>query len=695
MAGSWLLFFLVLVVCMAAVAFTVQQRSLSQQLDAGRFRHLTQRMRDLDAALADFDAEFATKFASTADRAVQAANDSMGDVESTNAAAAMAMGVSVNMSTRLIEILNSVQKNYEDLEALAAKLSGEERDTMFRVSEKMRARHAELASRIKDDGLTGIVDTTAEGFTAEAARESFAAEPGLRKAGIELGAPEIQALDAATDTDAANGLTLKESLYYRMSEIPEVMARAKDLVVGKPESPVFRMLRELRTSNAAGLSALRTAANNDANVNNLLGEFAAIGAEKAATMSRATAGVLDDLRKSFSGLALTQTVSGVTQRADETAAAASVAAKVKVAADKAAAAAAQDQTMSAAARKTASDWAVTATRNYMVAALTAEEATIQEEKATTLLALARAAASESAASDNVDRYKRIAALWNKTPYPWDRTPIQQGMLEYLSPATRGALKCALSVRRVSQAYEGPLFRLKCPGAVPETQDFWATEDSVLSTQPKKLGTKVDMWSGGSPIQVLAWFDQSGAGSHAVFAGASEPPTLTLYGNMAVNVSFDDAKGLKLPNGMLPSDDSAYLISFLHGKAAPGATFFSSLSADGKANAIGVNAAGTGYYSSWFASAEADAATVLTAGKPSKGINVIVANEGDRRLMYLNNGVAGEKAVDSSLLFDRNPMVGGRTSGTPGQGEFTLNRLYVLGGVVTDAGDMAELNMLSA
>jgi hypothetical protein len=685
MAGSWLLFFLVAIVCMAAVAFTVQQRSMSQELDAGRFRVLTRRMRDLDSVLADFDAEFATKFASTADRTVEAANGSMGDVESTNAEAAMAMGVSVKMSTRLIDILNAVQTNYEDLEALAAKLSGEERVTMFRVSEKMRARHAELASRIKDDGLTSIVDQTAEGFTSE---------PGLRKAGVDLDAPEIQALDAATGTDAANGLTLKESLYYRMSEIPEVMTRAKDLVVGKPESPVFRMLRELRTSNAAGLSALRTAAYKDADVNNLLGEFAAIGAEKAATMSKATAGVLDDLRKSFTGLALTQTVSGVAQRADEKAAAALVAAKVKVAADKAAAAAARDQTMSAAARKTASDWALTATRNYMAAALTAEEATIQDNRATSLLALARAAASESASSDNVDRYKRIAALWNKTPFPWDRTPIQQGMIEYLNPETRGVLKCALSVRRVSQAYEGPLFRLKCPGAVPETQDFWATEDSVLSTQPKKLGTKVDMWSGGSPIQVLAWFDQSGAGSHAVFAGASEPPTLTLYGNMAVNVEFDDAKALKLPNGMLPADASAYLVSLLHGKAAPGATFFTSLSDPEKREfKIGVNAAGTGYYSSWYTGADATAPSVLTAGKPSKGINVIVANEGDRRLIYINNGVAGEKVVDSSLRFDKDPMIG-RTDGVAGQGAFTLNRLYVLGGVVTDAVDLAELNMLA-
>lgn len=686
MAGSWLLFFLVLIVCMAAVAFTVQQRSMSQQLDAGRFRHLTRRMRDLDAVLADFDAEFATKFASTADRAVEAANGSMANVEVVNAEASKATGLSVQMSTKLVQVLNAVKKNYEDLEMLAAKLSDEDRATMFRVSEKMRARHAELASRIKDDGLTAVVDKTAEGFQA------FSVEPGLRKAGVELGAPKMRALEAATVADAKNGLSLKESLYYRMSEIPEVMARAKDLVVGKPESPVFRMLRELRASNAAGLSALRTAASNDANVNSLLGEFAAIGAAKAATMSKATAGVLDDLRKSFTGLALTQSVNGVAQRADETAAAAAVAAKVKAAADKAAAAAARDTTMSVAAKKTASDWAMTATRNYMAAALKAEDSRIQEEKATSLLALARAAASESAASENVDRYKRIAALWNKTPYPWDRTPIQQGMLEYLNPETQGALKCALSVRKISQAYEGPLFRLKCPGAVPETQDFWATEDSVLSSQPNKLGTRVDMWSGGSPIQVMAWFDQSGAGSHAVFVGASEPPTLTLYGNIAVNVAFDDAKGLKLPNGMLPGDDRAYLVSLLHGKASSGATFFSSKSDIGKAFTIGVNAAGTGYYSSWFASAEAVSATVLTAGKPSKGINLIVANEPDRHLMYINNAVAGEKPSTGTLRFDKDPRVGG-SYGVPGQGTFTLNRMYVLGGAVTDAVDLAELNML--
>jgi hypothetical protein len=686
MAGSWLLFFLVLVVCMAVVAFTVQQRSISQQLEAGRFRVLTRRMRDLDAALVDFDSEFATKFDSTVNGAVAAANGSMDDVQAANAVVAKATGLSVEMSTRLVKILDAVKRNYEDLEALASKLSDEERVTMFRVSEKMRARHAELASRIKDDGLTGIVDVTAEGFTVE---------PGLRRSGVELDDAGIRALDAATDLDAQNGLTLKESLYYRMSEMPEVMTRANDLVAGKPESPVFRMLRELRTSNALGLSALRTAAYKDANLNDVLREFAAISSEKAATMSGAAAGVLNDLRKSFADLALTQAAGGVAQNADQTAAAANVAAKVKDAADKAAAAAARDSTLSAAARKTAADWAVTANRNYMEAALKAEESRIQANKATTLLALARAAASESAASDNVDRYKRIAALWNKTPYPWDGTPNQQGMIEYLSDSTRGALKCALSVRKISQAYDGPLFRLKCPGAVPETQDFWATEDSVLSSQPNKLGSKVDMWSGGSPIQVLAWFDQSGAGSHAVFAGAAEP-TLTLYGNMAVNVAFDDAKGLRLPNGMLPADDRAYLVSCLHGKASPGATFFSSRATDGKALAIGVNAAGTGYYSSWFSGPDA-AASTLTAGKPSKGVNIIVANEPDRHLMYINNGVAGEKRSAGTLRFDKDPMIGGRNDGAApgvaGRGEFTLNRLYVLGGAATDAVDLAELNML--
>jgi hypothetical protein len=684
MAGTWLLFFLVLVVCMAVVTFTVQQRSTAQQLEAGRFRVLTRRMRDLDAALVDFDAEFATKFDSTVNGAVTAANGSMTDVETVNSVTAKATALSVEMTTKLFKILDAVKKNYEDLEALGYKLSGEEQVTMFRVSEKMRARHAELASRIQDDGLTSIVDRTAEGFTSE---------PGLRKAGVELDAAGIQVLDTTTDYDMSNGLTLKESLYYRMSEIPEVMTRAKDLVVGKPESPVFRMLRELRTSNAAGLSALRTAAYKDANLNVLIGEFAAISADKASTMSKATAGVLDDLRKSFTGLALTQTAGGAAQRADETAAAAAAAAKVKIAADKAATAAAQDKTLSVAARKTAADWAVTANRNYMAAALKAEDSRIQENAATSLLALARAAASDSAASENVDRYRRIAALWNKTPYPWDRTPMQQGMIEYLSTGTQGVLKCALSVRRVSQAYDGPLFRLKCPGAVPETQDFWANEDSVLSSQPKQLGTKVDMWSGGSPIQVLAWFDQSGAGSHAVFAGASEPPILTLYGNMAVNVEFDDAKGLKLPDGMLPSDDRAYLVSLLHGKASSGATFFSSGSSTaGKRFAIGVNAAGTGYYSSWFSSPDAVAPSVLTAGKPSKGINLIVANEPDRHLMYINNGVAGEKPSAGTLRFDKDPMIG-RTDGVAGQGAFTLNRLYVLGGAVTDAVDLAEINML--
>ena len=684
MAGSWLLFFLVLVVCMAVLAFTVQQRSNAQQLEAGRFRVLTRRMRDLDAALVDFDAEFATKFDSTVNGAVTAANGSMTDVESVNATSSKATKLSVEMATKLVGILNVVKKNYEDLEALASKLSDEERITMFRVSEKMRARHAELASRIQDDGLTEVVSKTAEGFTSE---------PGLRRVGVELDAKSIQALDSATDSDAENGLTLKESLYYRMSEIPEVMARAKDLVVGKPESPVFRMLRELRTSNAAGLSALRTAAYKDANLNDLLGEFAAISADKASTMSKATAGVLDDLRKSFTGLAMTQTAGGVAQNADQTAVAADVAAKVKAAADKAAVAAAQDKTLSAAARKTASDWAVTANRNYMAAALKAEDSRIQENKATSLLALARAAASDSASSDNVDRYKRIAALWNKTPYPWDATPIQQGMIEYLADSTRAALKCALSVRKISQAYDGPLFRLKCPGAVPDTQDFWATEDSVLSTQPKMLGTKVDMWSGGSPIQVLAWFDQSGTGSHAVFVGAAEPPTLTLYGNIAVNVAFDDAKGLKLPDGMLPGDDRAYLVSLLHGKASPGATFFSSGSATaGKGFAVGVNPAGTGYYSSWFSGPDAEAPSVLTAGKPSKGVNLIVANEPDRHRMYVDNGVAGETQSAGTLQFDKDPMIG-RTDGVAGQGAFTLNRLYVLGGAVTDAVDLAELNML--
>lgn len=681
MAGLWLLFFLILIVCMAVVAFTVQQRSMAQQLEAGRFRVLTQRMRDLDAALVDFDAEFATKFDSTVNGTVSAANGSMDDVEATNAATADATALSVDMSTKLVQILNAVKKNYEDLEALGSRLSAEEQVTMFRVSEKMRARHAELASRIKDDGLTEIVSKTAEGFTVE---------PGLRKAGVELGGPGIKALNSATDADAANGLTLKESLYYRMSEIPEVMARAKDLVVDKPESPVFRMLRELRTSNAAGLSALRTAAYKDANVNSLLGEFAAIGAEKAATMSKATAGVLDDLRKSFTGLSLSQSTGGIKQRADEAAAAAYTAAKVKAAAIDAAAAAAQDQQLSAAARKTAADWAATANAKYMAAALKAEDATIQESKATSLLALARAAASESAASENVDRYKRIAALWNKTPYPWERTPMQQGMIEYLSPATRAVLKCALSVRNISQAYDGPLFRLKCAGAVPETQDFWATEDSVLSTQPKKLGTRVDMWSGGSPIQVLAWFDQSGAGSHAVFAGASEPPTLTLFGNMAVNVAFDAAKGLKLPNGMLPNDDTPYFVSFLHGKAAPGAAFFSSKSDVGKDFVIQLGAAG--YSHSWYASTEAATPTVIARSEPAKGVNVAVVNGQNLRRMDLNNTGSVVKQGANTSRFDRDPMIGGRY-GVPGQGAFALNRLYVVGGAVTDAADIAELKLL--
>lgn len=677
MAGSWLLFFVVLATCAAVVALAAGQRTRTQQVEAGRFRLLTARMREVDAALADFEAEFADRVDATADRVVGAANGSMDGVRATAGDAATATRQSIAASTRMFDVLRVVKKNYEDLEALATGLSAGERERMRRVSEVMRARHAELSSRIKGDGLTQVVDAVES--------EQFTAEPGLRKAGV-VGA-DTKALDAAVGADLRGDLSLRESLYYRMSAMPEVMQRARDLVAAKPESPVFRMLRELRASNAAGLSLLRTEANSDAAANSLLAELAAVGAEKTAAMSKATSGMLDDLRKSFAALATTQKAAGVAQTADETAAAALAAAKVSQAAAAAAATASRDQTLSAAARKTAADWAVTANNNYLAAALRAEDAAMREEQTTSLLALARAEASDSAASANVDRYKRIAALWSKAPPPWDRTPIQRGLLEYLGAGTRGALRCALSVRRISQAYDGPLFRLQCAGAAPETQDFWAAEPepgaqaSVLSSQPNGLGTKVDMWSGGSPVRVLAWFDQSGAGSHAVFGDSVAPPTLNLYGNSAVNVAFDAEKGLRLPDAVLPAA-GVLVVSLLHGTAEPGARFFG-------AGAFAFGASAAAYTTS-------TGADVLAAGRPSKGANVMVVAASTDRVLQVNNVEVGKGSAAAAVAPASDVAIGGR-HGAPGDGVFTLNRMYVLhvedGKAAVDDGDLEELNRL--
>lgn len=138
------------------------------------------------------------------------------------------------------------------------------------------------------------------------------------------------------------------------------------------------------------------------------------------------------------------------------------------------------------------------------------------------------------------------------------------VLDPLSASAKSALQGAYSTRRLLTTYNGPVIRVRRSIDNVEA-DFYEDPGRSLSTSASG-GTSLSSWLSVSTAFVTRWYDQSGNGRDASQTNVSLQPTISPDMPGIVNFTYADANGrwLTLPDGTVPSGNSAFTVTCRHG-----------------------------------------------------------------------------------------------------------------------------------
>lgn len=135
----------------------------------------------------------------------------------------------------------------------------------------------------------------------------------------------------------------------------------------------------------------------------------------------------------------------------------------------------------------------------------------------------------------------------------------RSMFDRLNANTQVTAKCIYSLRLLTEAYTGPIVRLRRVND-GQTQDFYGDMFGNLTSQPDSKGISWETWAPqGASISI--WYDQSGRANHATQSNVSQQP-LMKSGEQVVN--FNSGRFFVLPNGTVPTGNLPYTVMCKHG-----------------------------------------------------------------------------------------------------------------------------------
>jgi hypothetical protein len=115
---------------------------------------------------------------------------------------------------------------------------------------------------------------------------------------------------------------------------------------------------------------------------------------------------------------------------------------------------------------------------------------------------------------------------------------------------------------LNPSYSGPVFQARRDGN-QATQDFYTHTDGSYWTTPDSSGKKIDTWLNGATAYCSKWYDQSGAGNHALQTNSDLQPIVD-YVNFAMDFTAQGGTAyFSLPSGTVPQV-VAYTVTVKHG-----------------------------------------------------------------------------------------------------------------------------------
>lgn len=154
-------------------------------------------------------------------------------------------------------------------------------------------------------------------------------------------------------------------------------------------------------------------------------------------------------------------------------------------------------------------------------------------------------------------------------------------LDKISSSAAASCVGAYSFTRVSSTYNGPTFRIRRGGGGDGALlDVYADINGNIGTAPNATGQSINSWLTVGGILYTAcvdtWYDQSGNGNHAYQGagaggdGITAQPFLNLaaycvdFSTNAGATIGNSTRRMKLPDGTVPSGNSAYTVVIKHG-----------------------------------------------------------------------------------------------------------------------------------
>lgn len=317
-----LIVWILVALAIVCLAFAYMASRNDAAVSAARFATMTKRVQALSDAVKDFRGAVKKDFQGTDDNVVVAAERTMDVLKDAIHNEALVVQATLGENRRAIVALGQLlSKSTQSLRTLLKTLDTEDKAQVMRMINEMEGRHAEIVQYLSG----GDMDAAVKNILAELEKdpavlkaENFSTEKlrnALRAYGVEMDDAALAKLNEDLEKDVMSGMSLKDSLYLRMSRIEPIatLSRSRgDQKKVDAEAKVASAFESIQANEASHNDAIKGALSdqyltqkiNAAEIKQTVtAQLAASDAETKAKMAETTDAVKQTVQQSVASLA--------------------------------------------------------------------------------------------------------------------------------------------------------------------------------------------------------------------------------------------------------------------------------------------------------------------------------------------------------------------------------------------------------
>jgi hypothetical protein len=317
-----LIVWILVALAIVCLAFAYVASRNDAAVSAARFATMTKRVQALSDAVKDFRGAVKKDFQGTDDNVVVAAERTMDVLKDAIHKEAVIVQSTLGENRRAIVALGQLlSKSTQSLRTLLKTLDTEDKAQVMRMINEMEGRHAEIVQYLSG----GDMDAAVKNILAELEKdpavlnaENFSSEKlrtALRAYGVDMDDAALAQLNADLEKDVMTGMSLKDSLYLRMSRIEPIVSLSRsrgDQKKVDAEAKVASAFDEIQANNSSHNEAIKGALadqymtqkiNASELKRTVTTQLAASDAASKAKMAETTSSIKQSVQQSVAGIA--------------------------------------------------------------------------------------------------------------------------------------------------------------------------------------------------------------------------------------------------------------------------------------------------------------------------------------------------------------------------------------------------------